>query len=123
MAKKGMKGLNMLVLGGGGLLLVVLFFLGAYKVKEGFQTIKAGETITDSSIISNTNITPEKARADLQGNCRFGREKLLGTSISDGKFSFDSATVTGISVKINGDGTYTASGTCNRLFTALTNFK
>ena len=125
MAKKGFKGLNMLVLGGGGLLLVVLFFLGAFAVKEGFDVtdigikdVKNGNIYTTTFTMISTAETKEKALADLKGFCSLGKNYIGSDTGYD--YIPTSATVSGITVSKNHDGTFTATGKCTRIYTKST---
>ena len=122
MAKKGFKGLNMLVLGGGGLLLVVLFFLGAYKVKEGFTSSNYswvvsddGKTHTDMLTIVATASTEKLALDDLRRQCSMTNR--IGKV--EGQYVFTSSNVSEITVSKNRD-IYKATGKCSRIFTKST---
>jgi hypothetical protein len=64
MAKK-VSGLNMLILVG-GLILLFLFFWGAYKVKDGFDS--CGQTITNG-VSSTLYETKEESITDITKQC------------------------------------------------------
>ena len=90
MAKKGFKGVNMLVLGG-GLLLVVLFFLGAFAVKEGFQE-NSGFTVESTASYKNTDTSGEtnakiKINAGLDTRCK-SMTDLISSSYNLGTITY-----------------------------------
>lgn len=108
MAKKGFKGLNMLVLGL-GLLLVVLFFLGAYKVKEGFADEK---TKTKTESITGIDKDQKSAFLRLKSKC---------LTISDGDYEQkdytynNDATIDDVTYTTN-KGLIMATGKCTRTY-------
>ena len=112
MAKKGFKGLNMLVLGG-GLLLVVLFFLGAYKVKEGFE--EQPEIYTYTVAYSKVDKDKKGALQRITNMCTNSYEPVVGyTYNNDAKIDDSTVTYT----KTN-QGQIMATGTCIRTFTKV----
>ena len=99
-----MKGLNMLFLGG-GLLLIVLFFLGAYKVKEGFGTRTLSVEI---SAISKDETT---ALQRLKNSCLIYRGGSSPTYNNDGA-------ITNVTYTTIRDGLVKASGTCTQTYSS-----
>ena len=100
MAKKGFKDVNMLFLGG-GLLLVVLFFLGAYKVKEGFiessgTTVKYNQAYLTSDGTTGEAWAKSLIEPGLKTTCSQTATSAGGTNSTLGTITY---TVTGTTAK------------------------
>ena len=126
MGKKGFKDVNMLVLGG-GLVLVVLFFLGAFAVKEAFElTYTPGMTIStvkgylsgvNENNITSLGIAKSNINTILVDKCRTYAGAGYGNGVSGsanlGNITYsESGVVAGSkNAKINVTGTATCNWT------------